>query len=225
MDKTRALRAGGGILGAGIIGTFGRQLVIGPTQEAIEAVGFLVEPQSVYVGAIIVGTGLFLVCSWSGAVWVYNIPGRYRQRRRQRRQQQVLHLCNQTNETQSLILRLSQVGVAFHLERLDTPDELGHHEGTQLGADLAITLRRLGELGFARPDGVSGEDWLAMLNQVYKYLEKYGIGTARSVMTQLIEDHRTGTVRSISHEFRLSSNDNRGILQMAGQFFCRKFRI
>ena len=207
MDKNRTIRAGGSIFGAAVVGTFVRQLIAGPSEKAKELFETLVDPQSIYVGLIVIGAGVFLFCSWPGLVWVYNFPRRRKKKRDLRQQElaqeEALQRHKQGNELRDLILRLLRVGVAPHLERLDTPEELGHHEGTQLGAEFAITLRRLGELGFARPEGVSGKDWLTMLNQVYRYNEQYGIVAARFVMAQLIEDHRTGTVRKISHEYRL----------------------
>ena len=118
-------------------------------------------------------------------------------------QEKASRLDKEARDVKHLILDLNK-GYVFHLQRLDTPDELQHHEGTQLGAGFAIMLRKLEKLGFSRPKNVSGEDWMQMLNQVYPYLEEYGIEAGRCVMHQMIEDHKNGRVRKVSDYFRLS---------------------
>ncbi len=191
-----AARAAGSIVSVGWIGAVTQQFFSGPSEKAKELFEAIIDVQSIYVGLIIIGIGSFLYFSWPYFIWCVEF-------RKRRRRKKAELLSRQSNEVQDLILRLLRDGTKHLLERLDTPDELGHHEGIQLGADFAITLRRLGELGFARPDGVSGEDWLTMLNQAYRYNEQYGVEAARCVMAQLIEDHKAGKVRKVSYEYRL----------------------
>ncbi len=204
MDTKRknAARAAGSIVSAGWVGAVTQQFFSGPSEKAKELFEAIIDIQSIYVGLIIVGIGSFLYFNWPYIIWCVEIKKRHRYKKAEL-------LYRQANEVRDLILRLLRTGTKHLLEQLDTPDELEHHEGTQLGADFAITLRRLGELGFARPDGVSGGDWLTMLNQVYRYNEQYGVEAARCVMAQLIEDHKTGTVRKVSYEFRLTSSSRK----------------
>ena len=198
-----AARAAGSIVSAGWIGAVTQQFISGPSEKAREIFEAIIDIQSIYVGLIIIGIGSFLYFNWPYVIWCVEFKKRRRHKKAELLSQQASLLSQQANEVRDLILRLLQDGTKPILERLDTPDELGHHEGIQLGADIAITLRRLGELGFARPDGVSGEDWLTMLNQVYRYNEQYGVKAARCVMAQLIEDHMAGTIRTVSHQFRI----------------------
>ena len=194
--RKHGTRIGGSILSAGWIGTVAQQFIAGPSEKAKEVLEAIIEPQAIYTGLIIIGVGGFLYFSWPYIIWCFT----FRERRRRKR---ALLLRNQTNQAQSLILDFIQDSKAHILRNLGTPDEWQHHEGTVLGADIAIALRKLEALGFPRPKDISGEDWATMLKQVYRYLEEYGIEEARCVMAQLIEDHKKGKVRKVSEKFRL----------------------